>query len=289
MLYVIVNPTAGNGKAAKTGKKIEAELIKRNIEHEIHYTEFKGNATDLARDAVKRGFKTVVSVGGDGTSYETVCGLKDSDVALAIIPAGTGNDFIRALGIPKNYKKALDVALTKPARSVDCGTVNGRMFLNACGTGFDITVLDYAQKARKYVKGPLTYLYGVVKTVFNFSPTCVKVTVNGETVFDGDILVIAISNGPYYGGGIKIAPNAAPDDGLFDITIVRPIGSSAKMVTYLPGLAGGKVLTFKETTALKAKKVTVESKGMRFNIDGEIIQTDVAELELVTDRLKMHY
>ena len=69
MLYVIVNPTAGNGKAAKTGKKIEAELIKRNIEHEIHYTEFKGNATDLARDAVKRGFKTVVSVGGDGTSY----------------------------------------------------------------------------------------------------------------------------------------------------------------------------------------------------------------------------
>lgn len=289
MLYVIVNPTAGKGKALKAGKKVEAELIKRGIEYELHYTEYKGHATELAAFAAENGFETVMSVGGDGTSYETVCGLKGKNASLAIIPAGTGNDFIRALGLPTDPVKALEWYLTHEAKNADCGIVNGRMFLNACGTGFDITVLDYAEKARKYLSGPLTYLYGVIKTVFNFDPTSVKIVADGVEVFNGEILVVAVSNGSYYGGGIKIAPNARPDDGLFDITIVRPIGSSAKMMTYLPGLVGGKVLTFKETTALKAKKVTVESKGMRFNIDGEIIKTDVAELELIAGGIKIHY
>ena len=289
MIWMIVNPTAGTGRGAKVGALLDGILTAKGVEHKTVYTERPGHATELADEAAKAGAESVISVGGDGTSYEVACGLVGKNAALGIIPAGTGNDFIKALGIPKKPKEALDWFLTHDPRDADCCMLNDRMFLNACGTGFDISVLDYAEKAKKHFKGLIPYLYGVIKTIHNFRSVELSVEADGKEYFNGEGLVVAVTNGQFYGGGIKISPEASPNDGLLDVVVMRPVGSKLKLYSYLPGLMSGKVLTFPETTHTKATEVIVRREGMRFNVDGEILKMDEARIRIIPNGIKIHY
>ena len=156
MLTFIVNPTAGSGHALKIEAQIRTELDKRGVQAVFLRTEAPGHATQLARQAAARADCTgVVAVGGDGTCYEVACGLMDTQMPFGIIPAGTGNDFIKTVGIPKPPLAALDMVLKGKARPVDVGRMNDQLFLNVSGTGFDVTVLDFTLTAKKYVKGIL--------------------------------------------------------------------------------------------------------------------------------------
>ena len=289
MLNIVVNPTAGSGRALKISKKIVKELEKKNILFKIFYTEYAGHATEIVSSLVKDGETEIISIGGDGTSYEVVCGLKDSNASLGIIPAGTGNDFIKSLGIPSKPLEALDFYFKHTPREADVCSVNGQMFLNACGAGFDISVLEYALKAKKYVRGLLPYLYGVIQTAFRFKSTPLKIIADGKEVYDGEALVVAVTNGSYYGGGIKIAPKAKANDGLLDVVFMRPVPTVPKMFGKLAGLLGGKILEFPETSYLTAKQVVIENKGVKFNIDGEIVNLEHAEIKVIPGGIKIHY
>ncbi|MDO4483421.1 MAG: YegS/Rv2252/BmrU family lipid kinase, partial [Clostridia bacterium] len=183
MLTLIVNPTAGTGYALKVEQRLRSLLESKRIAHRILHTDRPGHATALAREAAQSNDSdAVVAVGGDGTAFEVACGLADTDTALGIIPAGTGNDFIKSVGIPRDPEQALDFILKHKARPVDFGSMNDRAFINVCGTGFDVTVLENMQEAKKKFRGMLPYLIGVVKAIVLYKPVHVRLTIDGNAV-----------------------------------------------------------------------------------------------------------
>ena len=288
MLTFIVNPAAGSGYALKMEARVKAELEKRGICAEFLRTDAPGHATELAREvAGQAGCTGVIAVGGDGTCYEVACGLMGTSTPLGIIPAGTGNDFIKTVGIPKKPMQALELILSGKPRPVDVGRVNDRLFLNVSGTGFDVTVLDYTLEAKKYVKGILPYLYGLIRGIAHYKPVHMRFTADGETQ-ERDVLICSVANGRFFGGGIPICPDAAPDDGFFDLVVVE---NKPRWVIpfYLPGLLMGRVLKFGITTHRRVTSVRMESKGMRLNMDGEVFPMDAADFSILKGELLLFW
>lgn len=284
MIYVICNPVAGNGRGKKIGEQVQAELKKRGILHEFYLTESRDHATELAKKAAALGAEKVLAVGGDGTVLEVARGLIHTQTALCIIPGGTGNDFIKTIGIPKDPAAALEAALTNAPRKTDAVQLNDRLFLNEAGVGFDVSVLEYAQKAKKYCRGLLPYLYGVIRTIFSFSGIRLVCQLEeGETI-EREILVLGVGNGRFIGGGIEIAPEAVPDDGLLDVVIVEKM-KKPRMMQVLPLLLKGKILTFKETEWTRVKCLTFQGEHMSVNVDGEILPMDKAEISILPNAL----
>lgn len=288
MLTFIVNPAAGNGYALKIEARLREKLSRQGVEAAFLRTEAPGHATDLARQAAaQEGCTGVVAVGGDGTCYEVACGLMDTKTPLGIVPAGTGNDFIKTVGIPKKTMDALALILQNKPRPVDVGRVNDRLFLNVSGTGFDVTVLDFTLKAKKVVKGILPYLYGLIRGIAHYRPVHMRYTADGVTQ-EQDVLICSIANGRFFGGGIPICPDARPDDGCFDLVVVD--NKPRWMIPfYLPGLLFGKVLTFPFTKHQRVQRVRIEAPGMRLNMDGEITGVDVADYEILPGALMLFW
>ena len=284
MIAIICNPTAGNGRGKKEGLKINETLRKRGRECRLLLTEYPGHATALAKKAWEDGAELVLSVGGDGTAYEVASGLLGSAVPLGIIPAGTGNDFVKTIGVPMQPEKALEHVLSHPAKKTDVGEMNGKMFLNEIGTGFDVSVLDYAAKAKKYCRGLLPYLYGVVKTLFRFRSIPITFSVDGGESVTLDAFVAGAANGGMIGGGIPIAPEATVDDGLLDVVIVEKV-ERKKLISRLIGLMQGKILSFPETRFFRASSVSFSAPDMRVNVDGEIVREETVSARILPGAL----
>ena len=288
MIYAICNPTAGNGRGRKIGQEIEKRLLEQHYACHLEMTKAPGHATELAYAAAQSGAETVLAIGGDGTAVEVARGLIGTPAALGVIPAGTGNDFIKTLGLPKDPLAALDFVLAHPARDTDVGDVNGRLFLNEIGTGFDVTVLDFAQKAKRFCRGLLPYLYGVIRTLFHFRGIQLSYAMDGGEMVTKDVFVIAVANGGVIGGGIPIAPEAQADDGLLDVVVVNKI-CSRNLPARLIGLMRGQILSFPETQFIRAKKVFFSADKMRVNIDGEVTDEASVEARLLPKALRIHW
>ena len=288
MLTLIVNPTAGSGYALKVERQLRERLARLKEPWEILHTERPGHAIELSRNAAcMPGCRGVVAVGGDGTAYEVACGLLDSGVPLGIIPAGTGNDFIKTVGIPKKPMDALEAILGGTPRPVDVGRLNDRMFLNVCGTGFDVQVLDHTLAAKRYMRGILPYLVGLVRAIFHFQPVNVSLTMDGENRSQ-QALVCSIANGRYIGGGIPICPDASPDDGLLDVVLVENC-PRWQIPFYLPGLLMGRISHFQVTSHRRCREVRLASPCMRLNVDGEIFQMDEAVFSILPGKLTLYW
>ncbi len=286
-VFVICNPKAGNGLAIKAGEMVKGALASRGIYYEFALTEAPGHATVLARAAAEMGFDAVLAVGGDGTASESAIGLYGFPTALGIVPAGTGNDFIKTIGTPKDPEEALEFILSNQPRATDAGEINGKLFLNEVGTGFDVMVLDYALKAKKYVRGILPYLYGVIMTIFKFKSIKLTYSLDGGEVRTEDILVCGVANGGVIGGGIPIAPQASADDGLLDMVIVKAV-SKWRMCCYLPRLLMGKILDFKDTVFLRVRSMYFAAEDMRVNIDGEVVPQARADIRVLPGALMIY-
>lgn len=290
MKYVlIVNPVAGTGFAHTLIPKLEEELKAHpETEYTIRETEYPGHATKLAEEAAKdENVDAVLSVGGDGTSFEVACGMIGTGKPMGIIPAGTGNDFIKTLKIPRDPVEALKFILITKPRPVDVGKLNERIFLNVCGTGFDVTVLDYAEEEKKKYKGLTPYLIGLIKAIAHYKPVHLTLETDGQKT-EQDLLICAVANGRFIGGGIPICPDADPADKVFDVVT---IGDRArwKLPFYLPGLLKGKDLNWKITKRIKASSVTIDCPGMRVDVDGEILQMDHAEFRILPEAMMMFW
>lgn len=288
MYTFVVNPAAGNGYALKTEQHLRSALEAAGAAYEFVHTDHPEHATQLAREAAsKPGCQGVIAVGGDGTAYEVACGLLDTGVPLGIIPAGTGNDFIKTVSIPKKPLEALAAILEHQPRPVDVGRLNGRIFLNVCGTGFDVQTLEYTLAAKKYARGILPYLIGIVRAIFSYKPVHVQFTADGATE-ERDVLLCSIANGRFIGGGIPVCPGASPDDGLMDMVIVET-KPRWKIPFYLPGLLLGKIDRFKITTHKHCKEMSIISKDMHLNVDGEILQMDRADFTILPGKLLLYW
>lgn len=288
MLTFIVNPAAGNGYALKTEQLILREMESRGLEYRFVHTLEPGHASRLAQEAVMQPDCTgVVAVGGDGTAFEVACGLMNTGIPLGIIPAGTGNDFIKTVGIPSKPLDALTFILTHQPRPVDVGGLNDRLFLNVCGTGFDVTVLDYTLAAKKYCRGLLPYLIGLIRGIIHYKPVHVRFTADGHTE-EREVLICSVANGRFFGGGIAICPDATADDGLLDLVVVEH-KPRWRLPFLVPPLLMGKILTFPFTSHKRCKEVEIVSKGMRLNVDGEILNMDSARFTILQGALDLFW
>ena len=287
MEYVfIVNPAAGTGRSTEVMGQLEPILRERNVPYRVLRTESSGHATRLARECAEDSeVQAVVAVGGDGTVGEVSAGLCCTGKAMAIIPAGTGNDLIKTAHIPKAPAEALDFLLSHDPKAVDTGRVNDRMFLNVCGTGFDVTVLDQTEYFKTRFKGLTPYLMGLIRAIFRYRPVYLKITADGEKL-DGEYLVCSIANGRYIGGGIPICPVAEITDGKLNLVLIRNV-PRWKIPFYLPGLMGSRDLNFSITRHLLVSEVALEGENMRVNVDGEILPMDRAVFRIQPGSLQL--
>ena len=241
MITMIVNPVSGAGHASAVGEKAAATLKQLKVEFTYLLTEAVGHATELARQAVQRGDETVIAVGGDGTVNEVAAGLTGTETALAIIPAGNGNDFAKALGIPKGWEAALAYLREHKARRVDTAMANDRFFNNISGTGFDVMVLENMLKAKERLRGKLPYLYGIFVTLTRFKSSHMHIeTAEGVTI-DQPCSHFSAANGQYFGSGIHIMPLSKLDDGLLDILVIDAL-SRFQIFLNLPALLNGTII-----------------------------------------------
>lgn len=284
MLNVIVNQQAR--RVGKLIAKTEKRLAAAGIAYRIFYTDKPGAAFKYARSLSSAGGKEFLVVGGDGTVNEVLSGLVDPSVCtLAVMPAGTGNDFAVAAGIPSRMK-ALELYLNgvpRPVDYIECGT---RRSMNIAGTGIDVEVLRRCERM-KYGTRKGKYFRALVACLLRYRGTKLRVTVNGETK-EYTALIAAVCNGTRLGGGIPLCPPAKIDDGQLELVIVDcpPLRT---LVPELVRLMRGKLLARPIAHHIPCSGAVIEGEGNIFvQYDGEICEEGALNARIVSGALKLY-
>jgi diacylglycerol kinase (ATP) len=268
---VIVNPAAGRGRAVRVWDRLQ----RLHARVDCAATERPGHARQLALAAAAHGIERVVALGGDGTVSEVADGLVGTRAALGIIAAGTGNDFSHALGLPTAADQAGQVALEGPTRWVDVGQVcigaRCSAFVNIAGCGFDAEAVRRTSAATR-LGGRLPYLIGTLRTLATFKPRPTRFVLDGRP-FDRRALGVAVANGSRYAGGMRIAPAARIDDGLFDICLISDI-TPLQLLVLLPRLYAGRhgghrAVEFFRARELRVAPLSADAVGCQ--ADGELV------------------
>lgn len=229
---LIVNPTAGSGAGGRIGPQVLRALEGRGTSATLHETRAPGDATRFSRASRDDGVDTIAVVGGDGTLNEVVQAYVDSQgrplagPALAIIPAGTGSDFQKTLGIGSRVEEAIERLLGTEQRAIDLGVLEltahdgarvARAFLNITSFGLGGLTDRIVNTGPKWLGGKAAFYFGAVRALVAYRNAPVRVRVDGETFVEAPIVNVAIANGRYFGGGMLVAPEADPADGAFDV------------------------------------------------------------------------
>lgn len=270
-LLIIANPKAGRGKAQTIIPKVEQYLEENNLDFQLLLTKYQGDAADLAEKGIKDKVDLIGIIGGDGTVNEVVNGVRETDIPLAIIPAGSGNDFSRSVGIPNNFIDAWQTLLKGKIKKVDLGLVNNRYFVNIFGMGIDTETIKEMNKMSGILKGELMYFWGIIKALIKFNPHKIKLIFKGQEIKE-NILTIAVANGKYYGGRVKIAPHAEIDDGFFDICVIKSM-NKWRALSNLIKVYKGTHLKLPEVAIYNTDEILIESsKPILAQADGELLE-----------------
>lgn len=270
MYCIIYNPTAGAGRSAKVMQTVQQLLTEKNVPFTVFETQYKEHAVSLAKNAVGRGYAGIISVGGDGTLLEIASAIHGTEETLGIIPAGTGNDFRVAVGVPRDPAEALEIILAGRRRRVDIGMLgDNHYFLNVAGTGFDVEVIKNTEKVRRRFTGGLAYFLGICLSVFGYKSVNIDLTIDGKT-YRRSILLIAIANGRCYAGGLKVAPHADVVDGLFNIVLINRI-ANWRILFELPKMKKGQIDRIPGCEQFVCSELYIDAdRPLRFNLDGEV-------------------
>jgi diacylglycerol kinase (ATP) len=280
----IVNPAAGNGRAASA-------LANASFTGpaDIVHTSAPGDAERLTHQATLDGFSPVVAVGGDGTVQEVVNGLMRAPQPppLGIVAAGGGNDAVRSLRLPKNHNEAIRLAWSSHSRPIDLGRCNDRYFLNVAGVGLDTQVAAAVNASDgRFAHGKAGYIVQALKELRHYVNAAYRITLDGEVV-ETEAILVAVANLRYFAGGMKIAPNADPTDGLLDVWIGRNI-SRLEALMLFPAIFAGQHGRHPRVTHHRVKSVTIESDTpLDVQLDGEIVETLPATFDVVPSALRI--
>jgi YegS/Rv2252/BmrU family lipid kinase len=282
---VIVNPNAGSGKGKRDWSIISALLKKYGISYKFTFTECPKHAIGLTEECIQNGCRNIIVVGGDGTLNEVVNGVFSQDncppaeIVLAMIAVGTGNDWGKMFGIPHSYEESIKIISNRKVRPQDVGIVefiNGtrqekRYFLNIAGMGFDALVVQRTNRQKEAGKsGKAIYLMNLLRSLMIYKPTKIELAIDEQTI-SRDIFTISVGIGRYSGGGMLQTPFAIPDDGLFDITIIKKIGKG-DIILSLKKLYDGSILKHRKIEGYKARKICIGSNPQLFvEADGETL------------------
>ena len=272
-LRVILNPTAGGGRAGRMATAIQAELAARGLDAEVVLTRARGHATELAAEAAAD-HGLVVAAGGDGTIHEVANGLLHSgapNAGLAVLPIGTGNDFAKLLG-GRRLERALDSILLGATHRVDVGLVRwgdeSEYFVNGMGTGIDVEVVRQIAGLPR-LRGVARYLVGVLRALRVFDPIRARLRVDGREI-DKRVMIVGVGNGVSQGGGFYITPDARPDDGRLDLCVIDEMSLPRVLVT-LPRLMRGRHVNLSTVSMLTFSRLEIETEGpLFFQLDGEL-------------------
>ena len=266
---IIINPISGGVRRdiALARAQLARTVVDRRGELlDVFVTEAVGHARELAAAAVKQGARLVIAWGGDGTINEVASALAFTDVALGIIPAGSGNGLARELGVNPRPGAAIADALQAEPRRMDLGEIEGRLFVNIAGIGVDAFVASRFSLARR--RGFLGYVGLTASALVTYIPTDYRITTGGIRV-DARAILVTIANSAQFGNGARIAPGARVDDGLLDLVVLE---ERWRLVTLsqLPRLFTGTVARMRGSTIQRIREVTVEAdQPMTFHVDGE--------------------
>ncbi len=282
--FIIVNPNAGKRKGMHDWLTIAKFLGEAGIEFVNVFTEHRDHANQLAKKYIENGFRKIIVVGGDGTLNEVVNGIfaqkhiPTSEITLAMIPVGTGNDWCRMYDIPGDYKEAISAISRGKEFMQDAGRVtyftrNGeqktRFFINMAGMGFDALVAKKTNRQKEQGKGnAFSYFINIFSSLFSFKKTSAVIELDAQTL-KTDVFTMSIGICQFNGGGMKQAPTAKSDDGLFDLTIIRPIGKF-KVIRNVMKLFDGSFTRLPEVSTFTSAHIDIKANPpMYIEVDGE--------------------
>ena len=282
---IIVNPAAGGGRPLKILPELIENLKKIGLAPDWQITSQPKEASQLAQRAADEGCQLVVAVGGDGTVNEVVNGLADSSSILAVIPAGSGNDFFKMLNLPTKIPGICQNIAQKNCLTVDLGLVNNYHFINSVGLGFAGETAAHFKRNRR-TGGLLGYLKAVLKIFFQAKP--VKIYLKSEKInSEENIFLAAISNGHSMGGGFKLTPLASVTDGLLDVCLIdyrHPL----RLLPHLPRAITGHHLKLPFVKMFHCREVVIKCKSPQTaHFDGEVVQIKELNVKIKHKKLKV--
>jgi len=284
-LYII-NPAAGRGRSRLVWKGLQGILEASGNNFQVAFTEEPGHGRELAFRAAREHVRKVVAVGGDGTVHEVVNGLAGSQTALGVIPAGTGNDFARAAGIPFEPSEALHLVHRARARSIDLGKVGGEYFINVAGVGFDAEVAAEVNRNHLFLPGAAAYVRALLQQMLRYRNSLLTVEVDGWR-WEGRALFVAVGNAQYCGGGLRLVPTAVLDDGRLDLCLAGDI-SKLDLLCNLPRVFSGGHLSHPKVEIARGLRVRITSRSKLYvHADGEIVARTPVNLEVVPGAMKV--
>lgn len=280
----ILNPKASYGQGLVLWRRHQEELISLYPGIEFKPSEFSRHAEELTRQSIAEGAEIIIVAGGDGTLNEVINGVMTSEhpaeVKIGILPVGTGCDFIKSVGIPRDWEKGMDILKKGAIKICDVGKViflnqkrkkEARYFINIASFGCSGRVVETANRAPKWLGGFTVYTYAIVSSFLQFKAVPVRLKFNGRKSRQYVIQNVFVSNGQYSGGGKRWAPKAKLDDGLFDVVVCGDIPKTLMMM-HLKSLMDG---TFDRQKGVNLERVTTlvaqSRQKVLLELDGELV------------------
>ncbi len=299
----IVNPVSANGRTRKRWVQLEGYLTSKGVKFTVEYTDYPKEAIEITREAIRQGYNRLVAVGGDGTLNEVLNGFYNEDkqklnedVFLSFIPMGTGGDFARMFDLSSNPQKVYEILALAQEHVIDIvlatytnweGKQESRFFINVADVGLGSNTVHHVNRNSKLLGGFFSFLMGGIYSLLTFRNQDLIVEVDEEEVYRGKSSMIAVGNGSYFGGGMKIAPYAKLDDGLLDIIIVKDL-NKLRLLRNLPRIYSGKHLDEPEIDFLLGRKIEIISEEeLLLEFDGETPGIGNIRLEIRPKALKL--
>jgi YegS/Rv2252/BmrU family lipid kinase len=292
----LVNPASANGSTGRRWPEIANRAAAAGLSADALFSRAPGDLTELARRAADDGAELLVVVGGDGSVNEVVNGIAGREgIELAMIARGTGWDFARSLGLPRKVDQAVAVATAGRTRTIDLGRVTYRpwaggeahtLFANVASVGMSGAIAQRANDTTKALGGKVSYVWATFAVFARWSNTEVEVVVDGETR-RARMHDVIVANGPFFGGGMKICPDAKPDDGAFDVLLIGDLTKRDLLFT-LPKTFRGTHLPHPKAELIRGARVSVEAPDpLPIELDGEQPGTTPVTFEVVPQALRV--
>lgn len=299
--YIIANPSAGSYSVQKRWPAIEAALQANHFEYKVVFTEKMGHAVALVEEGIRAGYRQIMGIGGDGTNHEIINGIiaqkivPSQEITYALLPIGTGNDWVKNYNIPQNYKKWLpliqqgkttlqDIGLVKYYKD---GQAQQRYFTNVAGMAYDGFVVQHIESNKDKVVGQLGYLWNIIKCLWLYELSKARITFNGQVIED-DFYAIAVGICRYSGGGMQFVPQAVADDGQLALTYASRM-SKLSVILNTPRFYMGTIANAREITTHQTKHIKVEGIGVPvlLEADGEFLGETPVEFEILEKVLRI--
>lgn len=301
--FTIINPNAGNGKGKKDWSRILSLFERESIPIVSRFTRQKGQAMEFVRESIGSGFRKFISVGGDGTLNEVINGIftqelcSPKEIVTAMIPVGTGNDWGRMFGIPLVYEGSVGIIKENKQLLHDIGVISyhegsqqhKRYFINIAGLGFEALVVSKTNRQKEKGKSSKAiYFYNLLSSLISYRKTESDVIIDGR-ILHSRVFSVNVGNGRYCGGGMRQTPDALPDDGLLDITVIKDM-SRWEIIRSLKLLYDGTILSHPKVDGYRSNNLLVESESPLYaQADGESLGHTPVSFSIIPAATKIIY